>query len=159
MGLKIIEKNKPGSQLLRNKAVIAGAVFVLISVFTAALSAPSLMQTRPELILNSINAFAPHAQISWTWQSLSVLLTLAATLVYAFYMLNKNGLLSIISPFLATTKLYVAILPELVSTLHFCLRVDSSTKKELRSNNYLANLYDCIALFQRLILQSPTNYR
>jgi hypothetical protein len=95
--LKIIEKNRPGSQLLRNKAVIAGAVFVLISVFTAALSAPSLMQTRPELILNSINAFTPHAQVSWTWQSLLVLLTLAATLVYAFYMLNKNGVLSILA--------------------------------------------------------------
>jgi hypothetical protein len=95
--LKIIEKNRPVSQLLRNKAVIAGAVFVLISVFTAALSAPSLMQTRPELILNSINAFAPHAQVSWTWQSLSVLLALAGTLVYAFYMLNKNGVLSILA--------------------------------------------------------------
>jgi hypothetical protein len=95
--LKIIEKNKPEIQLLRNKVVIVGAVFVLISLFTAALSAPSLIQTRPELILNSINAFAPHAQVSWTWQSLSVLLTLATTLVYAFYMLNKNVVLSILA--------------------------------------------------------------
>jgi hypothetical protein len=97
--LKLIEKNNPGS-LLRNKAVIAGAVFLLISGFTAYLSAPFLMQTRPELIMNGINAFAPHAQISWYWQSLSVLLTLAATLVYAFYMLNKNSLLSILALFL-----------------------------------------------------------
>jgi hypothetical protein len=97
--LKLIEKNNPGS-LLRNKAVIVGAVFLLISGFTAYLSAPFLMQTRPELIMNGINAFAPHAQISWYWQSLSVLLTLAATLVYVFYMLNKNSLLSILSLFL-----------------------------------------------------------
>jgi hypothetical protein len=94
--LKIMEKNKPGS-LLRNKTIIVGAVFVLISVFTAALSAPSLMQTRPELILNGINAFAPHSQILWTQQSFSVFLTLASTLIYAFYMLNKNSLLSILA--------------------------------------------------------------
>ena len=117
------------------------------------------MQTRPELILNSINAFAPHAQVSWTWQSLSVLLALAATLVYAFYMLNKNGVLSILALTLLQTKLHVAILPELVSTLHICLRVDSSEKERARTNNYLANLYDRIALIRRLILQSPTNNR
>ena len=97
--LKLIERNNPG-RLLRNKAVIAGAVFVLISGFTAYLSAPFLMQTRPELIMNGINAFAPHSQIAWTWQSFSVLLTLVATLVYAFYMLNKNSLLSILALFL-----------------------------------------------------------
>ena len=97
--LKLVERNNPGS-LLRNKAVIAGAVFVLISGFTAYLSAPFLMQTRPELIMNGINAFAPHSQIPWILQSFSVLLTLAATLVYAFYMLNKNKLLSLLALFL-----------------------------------------------------------
>ena len=97
--LKLIERNNPKS-LLRNKAVIAGAVFVLISGFTAYLSAPFLMQTRLELIMNGINAFAPHSQIPWILQSFSVLLTLAATLVYAFYMLNKNKLLSLLALFL-----------------------------------------------------------
>jgi flagellar basal body-associated protein FliL len=97
--LKLLERNHPGS-LLRNKAVIAGAVLVGISGFTAYLSAPFLMQTRPELIMNSINAFAPHSQITWTLQAFAVLLTLAATLVYAFYMLNKNSLLSLSSLFL-----------------------------------------------------------
>ena len=66
--LMLIEKNNPGC-LLRNKAFIAGAVFVLISGFTAYLSAPFLIQTRPELIMNGINAFAPHAQIPWARQS------------------------------------------------------------------------------------------
>ena len=97
--LKLVERNNPKS-LLRNKAVIAGAVFVLISGFTAYLSAPFLMQTRPELIMNGINAFAPHSQIPWILQSFSVLLTLVATLVYAFYMLNKNKLLSLLALFL-----------------------------------------------------------
>ena len=71
--LKLIERNKPGL-LLRNKAVIAGAVFMLISAFTAYLSAPFLSQTRPELIMNGINAFASHTQISWTLQFAYILL-------------------------------------------------------------------------------------
>ena len=65
--LKLIERNKPG-HLFRNKAVIVGATFILISAFTAYLSAPFLSQTRPELIMNGINAFASHTQISWSLQ-------------------------------------------------------------------------------------------
>jgi hypothetical protein len=97
--LKLIERNKPGL-LLRNKVVISGAVFVLISAFTAYLSAPFLSQTRPELIMNGINAFASHTQLSWTLQFTFILLTLAATLAYAFYMLNKNSLLLLSALFL-----------------------------------------------------------
>jgi hypothetical protein len=92
--LKLIERNKPGL-LLRNKVVIAGAVIVLISSFTAYSSAPFLLQTRPELIMNGTNAFASHTQLSWTLQFTFILLTLTVTLVYAFYMLNKNSLLSL----------------------------------------------------------------
>ncbi len=97
--LRLIERNKLG-KLFRNKAVILGAVFILISAFTAFLSAPFLSQTRPELIMNGINAFAPHTQISWSLQFTYILLTLAATLVYTFYMLNKNSLLSLSALFL-----------------------------------------------------------
>ena len=97
--LKLFGANYRGT-LLRNKAVVAGAVLVGISVFTACLSALFLVQTRPELIMNSINAFAPNAQINWTHQAAYVLLTLAATLAYAVYMLNKNSLLSISAVFL-----------------------------------------------------------
>lgn len=96
---KLIErKNLQG--LVRNKEVILGAVLGGISGFTAYLSAPFVMRARPELILNTINAFAPHAQISWYQQSAYVLLTLAVTLVYAAYMLNKNSLLSFSAVFL-----------------------------------------------------------
>jgi len=97
--LKLLERNNLGG-FLRNKAVIASAIFVGISGFTAYLSAPFLMQTRPELVTNGINAFAPHSQAPWNIQAFSVLLSLAATLVYAFYMLNKNSLLSLSSLFL-----------------------------------------------------------
>ena len=97
--LKLFEKNT-FSSLLHNKAVIAGAVLAFISGFTAYLSAPFLMETMPELIMNGINAFSTHSQIPWTMQSFSVLLTLAVTLVFAFYMLNKNSLLSLSALFL-----------------------------------------------------------
>jgi hypothetical protein len=97
--LKLIERNKPGL-LFRNKAVMAGAALILISAFTAYLSASFLSQTRPELIMNGINAFASHTQISWTLQFNYIFLALSTTLVYAFYMLNKNSLLSLSALFL-----------------------------------------------------------
>jgi hypothetical protein len=97
--LKVLEKNNLGS-FIRNKAVIFGAVLLGISGFTAYLSAPFLLQTRQELVMNPINAFAPHSQISWVYQSAVVLLTLAVTLVYAAYMLNKNSFLSLSAIFL-----------------------------------------------------------
>jgi len=97
--IKLFQKNKLGS-LLRNKAVILGTALGVISVFTAYLSAPYLLTTGSHLIMNGINAFSPNTQIAWTLQSFSILLTLAVTLVYAFYMLNKNSLLSLSAFFL-----------------------------------------------------------
>ncbi len=97
--IKLFQKNKLGS-LLRNKAVVLGTALGVISVFTAYLSAPYLLTTGSHLIMNGINAFSPNTQIAWTLQSFSILLTLAVTLVYAFYMLNKNSLLSLSAFFL-----------------------------------------------------------
>jgi hypothetical protein len=97
--LRLFDKTR-FSGLLRNKAFVGGAVFVVISGFTAYLSAPFLIGARPQLIMNGINAFSPNAQIPWSLQSFAVLLTLAATLVYALYMLNRNSLLSLSALFL-----------------------------------------------------------
>ncbi len=97
--IKLLSQNRL-SNLIRNKAVVVGIVFAVVSIFTAYLSAPFMFSTRPELIMNGINAFSSNRQISWTLQSFSVLLTLAATLVYAFYMLNKNCLLCLLALFL-----------------------------------------------------------
>ena len=97
--LKLLEKHKI-LNLLQNKAVIAGVAFFLVSVYTAYLSAPFLVQTRPELIMNGINAFSPNAQIPWAVQASGILLTLVATVAYALYMLKKNPLLSMSSLFL-----------------------------------------------------------
>ncbi len=97
--LRLFDKTR-FSGLLRNKAFVGGAVFVVISGFTAYLSIPFLIGARPQLIMNGINAFSPNAQIPWSLQSFAVLLTLAATLVYALYMLNRNSLLSLSALFL-----------------------------------------------------------
>jgi hypothetical protein len=97
--IKLLQNNKLGG-LVKNKSVVLGVVFLAASGFTAYLSAPYLLATRPELVLNGINAFAPHAQITWNIQSTAVLLTLAATLVYAAYMLKKNSFMSLSALFL-----------------------------------------------------------
>ena len=97
--LKLFEKLK-FPNLLRNKMVIAGTVFLLISAFTAYLSAPYLIQTKPELVMNGINAFSANAQIPWLVQTSGVLLTIGATIAYALYMLKRNPLLSMSALFL-----------------------------------------------------------
>jgi hypothetical protein len=91
--LKLFEQNG-FSNIIRNKKVIAATVLAAINVFTAILSAPFLLETRPEFVMNGVNAFSSHAQISWTTQSFAVFLTLTVTLLFAIYMLNKNPLLS-----------------------------------------------------------------
>ena len=97
--LKLLEKNDLGS-FIRNKAVILGIMLLVISGFTAYLSAPFMMQARKELVLNTINAFASHSQITWNHQAAGILITLAVTLIYAAYMFNKNSFLSLSAIFL-----------------------------------------------------------
>jgi hypothetical protein len=83
------------SSLIRNKAVLLGAFLVAIDGFTAYLSAPFLIEVRPELVMNGINLFSPHSQIPWVLQSFLILLTLASTLLCAIYLLHKNSLFSL----------------------------------------------------------------
>jgi hypothetical protein len=97
--LKLFERQR-FSSIIKNKAVIAAAVLAVIVVFTAVLSAPFLMNTRPEFVMNSINVFSSHTQIPWAAQSFAVLLTLTVTLLFASYMLNKNPLLSLSAIFI-----------------------------------------------------------
>ena len=86
--------------IIKNKAVVVGLVLACVSLFTAYLSAPFLLETRPQLIMNGINAFNSHSQIPWWLQSFAVLLTLAVTLIYAAYMFRKNSLMSLSAVFL-----------------------------------------------------------
>lgn len=97
--MKVIGKNNFGS-FIRKKIVIFGAALLGVSGFTAYLSAPFLLQTRQALVMNAINAFVPHSQVSWVYQSVAILLTLTVTLVYAAFMFNKNTLLSLSAIFL-----------------------------------------------------------
>jgi hypothetical protein len=96
--LRIFQQHKP-SVILKNKAVLAAIALAAVDLFTAYLSAPFLMSARPEFVMNGVNAFSPHAQISWSLQSFAVLLTLAVTLISAVYLLNKSRLISLFAVF------------------------------------------------------------
>ena len=97
--IKLFQTNKL-SNLLRNKAVIAGTVFGAASIYTAYLSAPYFLAADSQLIMNGINAFSSNTQISWWLQTFLVLLILVVTLAYALYMLKRNPLLSLSALFL-----------------------------------------------------------
>jgi hypothetical protein len=97
--MKLFEKNKLNN-LLKNKSVIAGTALGTISAITAALSAPYFLAAGSQLVMNGINAFSPNTQIPWTLQSFSIILTLAATIAFTVYMLEKNSLLSFAALFM-----------------------------------------------------------
>jgi hypothetical protein len=97
--IELIRQNKP-IRFFRSKRVVLGLILILASLATAYVSAPYLLQTRPQLIMNGVNAFASNAQIPWIVQSFSVLLTLTVTLAYALYMRRHNSLLTLSSLFL-----------------------------------------------------------
>jgi hypothetical protein len=97
--VKLFQTNNHKS-LLRNKTVVAGFIFGFVSIFTASLSAPYLIATGPQLIMNGINAFSSNIHIGWLTQSASILVTLTITIAYSIYMLNKNSLLSLSAIFL-----------------------------------------------------------
>jgi hypothetical protein len=99
MGLMKLLEQQGFSRVIRSKAIIIAAVLAGIDGFTAYLSAPFLMEARPELMMNGVNAFSPHSQAPWVLQSFAVLLTLVATLLFAIYLLHGNSLISLYALF------------------------------------------------------------
>jgi hypothetical protein len=128
--VKLVQKNKLPS-LLRNKAVVAAILLGAISIFTAYLSAPYLMSGGPQLIMNGINAFSSNTHISWVDQSFFVLLTLGVTLSYAFYMLNKNVLLSLSALFLLLPSFMMPYFQNWYLPFIFVYALIPQQKKEL----------------------------
>jgi len=100
VGLIRLFKENGVRKLATNKVVIVGALFGVVSLYTAFLSAPYFMKTTPQLISNGINIFSDNTLIPWSLQALSIFVTLAVTVAYALYMLNKNSLLSFSALFL-----------------------------------------------------------
>lgn len=128
--IKLFQTNKLSS-ILRNKAVIAGAIFGFASIFTAYLSVLYFLANEPQLIMNGINAFSSNTQITWSTQSFSVLLTLAATLAYAVYMLNKNSLLSLSALFLLLPSFMLPYFQNWYIPFIFIYALIPQQKKEL----------------------------
>lgn len=108
-----------------------GFAFIATSGVTAFLSAPYLMQTRPELVMNGINAFSPHAQITWSIQVFAVLITLLATVIYSIYMLNRNILLSISALFLLIPSFTLPYLQNWYLPFIFIYVLIPENKKEI----------------------------
>jgi len=96
--MQLLQKPKPLS-LLKNKAVLAAVAFAAVDAFTALLSSPYLFNVRAQLIMNGLNAFTPHAQISWGLQTFAVLLTLSVTLACSAYLLNRNRIIALFAVF------------------------------------------------------------
>jgi len=96
--IQLLQKPKPPA-LLKNKAILAAVAFGVVDVFTALLSSPYLFNVRSELIMNGVNAFTPHAQISWGLQTFAVLLTLGVTLACSAYLLNRSPMISLFALF------------------------------------------------------------
>jgi hypothetical protein len=99
VGLKKLLEQNGFSRIIENKAIVVAAVLAGIDGFTAYLSAPFLMEARPELVMNGVNAFSPHSQAPWALQSFAVLLTLTVTLLFAVYLLHSNSLISLYAVF------------------------------------------------------------
>jgi hypothetical protein len=99
MGLMKLLEQQGFSRVIRNRALVIAAVLAGIDGFTAYLSAPFLIEARPELVMNGVNAFSPHSQAPWVLQSFAVLLTLAVTLLFAIYLFHSNSLISLYAIF------------------------------------------------------------
>lgn len=89
-----LSKGRKRSVLLKNKLLLVSMGLFLLNSVTAYLSAPFLTDIRPELVMNGVNAFSPHAQLPWSIQALVVLLTLGVTIVCSMYLLNKSPFIS-----------------------------------------------------------------
>ncbi len=87
--IRLFQKDSVGS-VLRKKSILAAAGLAVLDLFTAALSMPYLMMARPELIMNSVNAFSPHAQGPWPMQFFAVMLTLTLTIVSSVYLISRS---------------------------------------------------------------------
>ncbi|MCW4018707.1 MAG: hypothetical protein NWF00_08555 [Candidatus Bathyarchaeota archaeon] len=96
--LRLFQNHSP-KDVLKNKAVLAAAGLAALDLFTAYLSAPSLVNARPELVMNVANAFSPHAQIPWILQVIAVVVVLGLTLTCAVYVLNRTRIVSLFAVF------------------------------------------------------------
>ena len=125
--LKLLQQEKFRS-LIRNKAVILGFILFAVSLSTAYLSAPYLMQTRPELMMNGVNAFSQNAQVPWAVQIFSGSTGPHRNLELCLLYAQPKPSALYVSPVPSAAKFHFALLPKLVHPLHIHLYTDSPNK-------------------------------
>jgi len=69
-------------------------ILVSVEAYTAYLNIPFMARARPELIMNSIYLFGPHAQLPWQTRFFAIFSTLALTMIIVLYLLRKGGQIS-----------------------------------------------------------------
>jgi len=99
VGLLRLFNNPPNLKTIKNKYIIAAFTLFTVNLFTAILSMPYLTNTRSDLIMNGVNAFSPHGQISWELQAFIVLLFVSITLFVSVRLMNKSRLVSLFAVF------------------------------------------------------------
>ncbi|MFB0544934.1 MAG: hypothetical protein ACETVN_04415, partial [Asgard group archaeon] len=67
---------------------------VSVEAYTAYLNIPFMIRARPELIMNAIYLFGPHAQLPWQTRFFAIFSTLALTITIVLYLLRKGGAIS-----------------------------------------------------------------
>jgi hypothetical protein len=83
------------TKIFKNKLLMASLGLFSLDIATAYLGASFLTGARPELVMNGVNAFSPHAQLPWGAQTLVVVLTLGVTLTCCLYLRNESRLISL----------------------------------------------------------------
>ncbi len=104
--LKIFQLNSL-KIIVKNKAIIVGIILFVFTFFTSVLSVPYLLTSNHVSVMNGINAFNLHSQTPWIIQSVAVISTLIVTLLFSFYFLNKNPILSMSSIFILVPSFFL----------------------------------------------------
>lgn len=69
-------------------------ILVSVEAYTTYLNIPFMMRARPELTMNGIYLFGPHAQIPWQTRFFAIFSTLAFAIIIVLYLLRKGGTIS-----------------------------------------------------------------
>ena len=137
--IKLFQTNKL-SNLLRNKAVIAGAIF-RVCQHLHCLFKRAILSGRCATVNNEWHQcfFIQYAN----FLGASILLSFADTGGHfglrTLHAKQEQFAFSV-SAFSSLAKFYAALLPKLVSAFHFCIRSDSPAEKRIRDHRNLVNV-------------------
>lgn len=96
--LSLMQLLKTGKKSFKDWKLAVSFGLLTVDIYTAFLSAPALFNARSQLIMNPINLFNMHSQISWCIQCVLVLLAFTVTMM-TVNMLEQNKALQFLLVF------------------------------------------------------------